>query len=164
MIEALIIVALAVIIGVVLTYSRSRLAPDEDTAVEQINALLPQTQCAQCGYPGCRPYAEALVHEGEDINLCPPGGAVTLQALSKALGREEGSLEDSDPWAVAVIDEPDCIGCALCIPVCPVDAIIGANRFTHTVIEQDCTGCELCVPACPVDCITIEPGTMRGRL
>ena len=151
----LLLIPLAAAIAGLLVYARSRYAPDEATAVETINALLPQTQCAQCGYPGCRPYAEALVNDAADINLCPPGGETTLQALSKLLGRPAGTLAQSDPWAVAVINEADCIGCALCLPACPVDAIVGANRYTHTVIEADCTGCELCVPACPVDCIQI---------
>ena len=160
----IIIVLLAAGIGATLVYSRNKFAPDELTAVDAIDALLPQTQCAQCGYPGCRPYAEALVNADEAINLCPPGGKSTQEALSKLLGKTAGELAPSNPWAVAVINEADCIGCALCIPACPVDAIIGANRFTHTIIEQECTGCELCIPACPVDCISMDnnrPGPFR---
>ena len=152
----LIITLLAGAIGAALVHSRIKFAPDELTAVDTIDALLPQTQCAQCGYPGCRPYAEALVNADAAINLCPPGGKHTQEALGKLLGKTAGDLVQSNPWAVAVIDEPDCIGCALCIPACPVDAIIGANRFTHTIIESECTGCELCIPACPVDCITVS--------
>lgn len=158
-IASALVILLAALIGAILVYSRKRYAPDEVTAVDTINALLPQTQCAQCGYPGCRPYAEALVNTNEDINLCPPGGEATQKALAKLLGKTAGALTSSDPWAVAIIEETDCIGCALCIPACPVDAIIGANRYTHTVIEKECTGCELCVSACPVDCISMIHST-----
>jgi electron transport complex protein RnfB len=136
----------------------------EDAAVERVNALLPQTQCAQCGYPGCRPYAAAIVAGHADIDRCPPGGSVTRRALAALLDRPtprlaHGLREPAGP-VVAVIDESACIGCALCLERCPVDAIVGAARFTHTVIADHCTGCELCIPVCPVDCIALAP---RGR-
>jgi len=152
---------LAAAVGALLVFSRSRFEPDEDTAVEQINQLLPQTQCAQCGYPGCRPYAKALIEGTADIDQCPPGGESTQRALQQALGKPAGQLSPVSPWLEARIDEEICIGCALCIPACPVDAIIGANKFTHTVVADECTGCELCVAVCPVDCISIGPGLPR---
>jgi electron transport complex protein RnfB len=128
---------------------------------DRIDAVLPQTQCAQCGYPGCRPYAEAIARGEADINLCPPGGEAGVRALADLLGREAKPLAadrpPAKPESVAVIDEHLCIGCALCIQACPVDAIIGAPRFMHTVIAAECTGCELCLPPCPVDCIRLEP-------
>jgi electron transport complex protein RnfB len=126
--------------------------------VKSIDALLPQTQCTRCGYQGCLPYATAIA-QGTAINQCPPGGAATIQALAALLGRAVLPLNpdngvESAP-RVAVIDETRCIGCAKCLPPCPVDAIIGAPRFMHTVLAQLCTGCELCIAPCPVDCIAM---------
>lgn len=144
------------LIGVLLTRSASRFRSSEDSVVDAINRLLPQTQCAQCGYPGCRPYAEAIAR-GEAINRCPPGGDDTIENLAQLLGRPIEPLDpecgEADENAVAVIREPECIGCTLCIQACPVDAIIGAPQLMHTVIANECTGCELCVAPCPVDCI-----------
>ncbi len=126
--------------------------------VTAIDALLPQTQCTRCGYPGCLPYAAAIA-QGTPINQCPPGGAATIEALARLLGREPLALNPDNgveaPARVAIIDEARCIGCAKCLPPCPVDAIIGAPRFMHTVVAQLCTGCELCVAPCPVDCISM---------
>ncbi|HTY93271.1 MAG TPA: RnfABCDGE type electron transport complex subunit B [Steroidobacteraceae bacterium] len=126
--------------------------------VKAIDALLPQTQCTRCGYPGCLPYATAIAG-GAAINQCPPGGAATIEALARLLGRPSLPLNphhgvETAP-RVAVIDEARCIGCARCLPPCPVDAIIGAPRFMHTVAAALCTGCELCVAPCPVDCIAM---------
>jgi electron transport complex protein RnfB len=135
---------------------------------EDIDALLPQTQCGRCGYSGCRPYAQAIA-EGAPINQCPPGGAATIAALARLLGRAVLPLNPANgveaPAGVAFIDESVCIGCARCLPPCPVDAIVGASRQTHTVIAALCTGCELCIAPCPVDCIHIVPrhdASLRG--
>ena len=126
--------------------------------VTAIDALLPQTQCTRCGYQGCLPYAAAIA-QGTPINQCPPGGTATIQALARLLGREALPLNPNNgaeaPARIAVIDETRCIGCAKCLPPCPVDAIIGAPRFMHTVAAQLCTGCELCIAPCPVDCISM---------
>ena len=128
---------------------------------DQIDALLPQTQCGQCSYAGCRPYAEAIAGGEAEINRCPPGGEATMIALAELLGRDPVPLEDEEaaekPKSVAYIVEDECIGCTLCIQACPVDAILGAAKQMHTVIESECTGCELCLPPCPVDCIRMEP-------
>ena len=130
-------------------------------SIDRIDALLPQTQCTQCGYPGCRPYAEAIAHGDADINQCPPGGQTGIDALVALLGRPTKSLNLENgveqPRTLARIVEADCIGCTKCIQVCPVDAIVGAGKRMHTVIDDLCTGCELCVPACPVDCIELDP-------
>jgi electron transport complex protein RnfB len=127
---------------------------------DSIDAVLPQTQCRQCGYPGCRPYAEAIAAGRADINRCPPGGEATMRELAQITGFPVKPLDGvSRPPAVAVIDEPLCIGCTLCIQACPVDAIVGAANLMHTVIAAECSGCELCLPVCPVDCIAMaEPG------
>ncbi len=132
-----------------------------DGLVERIDALLPQTQCAKCGYAGCRPYAEALARGDAEINRCPPGSEATMIRLAALLGREPKPLDPAcgamGPRKVARIDEARCIGCALCLEACPVDAIVGASKLMHTVIADQCTGCELCLPPCPVDCIELLP-------
>jgi len=130
--------------------------------IERIDALLPQTQCARCGYAGCLPYAEALAAGTAQINQCPPGGRTTITALADLLGSAPLPLNPAhgvEPVAdlVAVIDEQACIGCYKCIQACPVDAIVGAPKRMHTVIAAECSGCELCLPPCPVDCIALEP-------
>ena len=151
------IAAIALLAGLALSYAQRRLPANDGDLVEQVNDLLPQTQCAQCGYPGCRPYAAAVVEGSATINLCPPGGDDTIRRLARLLGRELIPLAESVVPAVAVIDEPACIGCYHCRNACPVDAIVGAHQFMHTVIASECTGCELCVAPCPVDCITMRP-------
>lgn len=152
---------LAGLFGLLLGYSAIRFRVEGDPVVDQINAILPQTQCGQCGYAGCRPYAEAIAAGEADINQCPPGGEAGIRALADLLGRDFKPLNAEHgvhkEKMVAVIDENLCIGCTLCIQACPVDAIIGAAKHMHTVIEQECTGCELCVEPCPVDCIHMVP-------
>lgn len=127
------------------------------TLAEAIDALLPQTQCTKCGYPGCLPYAEAIAAGEAGINQCPPGGAAGVRKLALLLDREEEPLNPINgverPRTAAVIDEARCIGCTLCIQACPVDAIFGAAKQMHTVLTAACTGCDLCLPPCPVDCI-----------
>jgi electron transport complex protein RnfB len=154
-------VLLALVLGAILGWSAVRFRVESDPVVEHINQLLPQTQCAQCGFPGCRPYAEAIARGDADINQCPPGGDAGVRALANLLGREAKALDASHgeekPKSVAYIDEATCIGCTKCITACPVDAILGAGKRMHTVIADLCTGCELCLPPCPVDCITMEP-------
>ena len=129
-----------------------------------IDALLPQTQCTQCGFDGCMPYAKAIA-DGTPHNQCPPGGDRVIKKLSKLLGREVLPLNPENgehtQKVVAKIVEIDCIGCTKCIQACPVDAIAGATRLMHTVIESECTGCELCVEPCPVDCIELIPATQQ---
>jgi electron transport complex protein RnfB len=152
---------IASIFGLILAYSAIRFKVEGDPVVDQIDALLPQTQCGQCTFPGCRPYAEAIARGEADINQCPPGGEATIIALAdlldvevKPLNAEHGEVK-SVP-TVVYIDEQLCIGCTLCIQACPVDAILGAAKQMHTVIEAECTGCNLCIPPCPVDCIHIR--------
>jgi electron transport complex protein RnfB len=155
------VVALAALLGALLGWAAVRFRVQEDPMVERIDRLLPQTQCGQCNYPGCRPYARAIATGEADINQCPPGGEAGVRALAALLGREPKPLDpahgESKPPVVALIVEPDCIGCTKCIQACPVDAIVGAPKQMHTVIADLCTGCELCLPPCPVDCIELVP-------
>jgi len=136
-------------------------AADTDALAARIDAALPQTQCTQCGYDGCLPYARAIAAGDAPINRCPPGGDAGIAALAGLLNQPVIALDKScgepGPLMVAVIDERHCIGCTLCIKACPVDAIVGANKRMHTVIPDWCTGCGLCVPPCPVDCIVMTP-------
>ena len=159
MITTLAIMALgAVVLGAALGYASIRFKVEGDPLVEKIEAILPQTQCGQCGYPGCKPYAAAISAGEADINLCPPGGIDGVRKLADLLGREVKALEvEEKPKQVATIDEQTCIGCTLCIQACPVDAIVGAAKQMHTIIEPLCTGCELCIKPCPVECIYMLP-------
>jgi electron transport complex protein RnfB len=155
------LVGLSIIFGAVLGYAAVKFKVEGDPIVEQIDSLLPQTQCGQCGYPGCRPYAEAIAN-GDTINKCPPGGQTTINAIADLLDVEAPTLdeehgEESDVKTVAYIREDECIGCTKCIQACPVDAILGAAKLMHTVIISECTGCDLCVEPCPVDCIDMLP-------
>lgn len=155
------LVGLALVLGGLLGFASVRFKVDGDPLVDKIDAILPQTQCGQCGHPGCRPYATAIAAGEADINQCPPGGEAGIHKLAELLGREfkpfaEGAAQPK-PKAVALIDEASCIGCTLCIQACPVDAIVGASKLMHTVIASECTGCELCLPPCPVDCISMQP-------
>jgi electron transport complex protein RnfB len=152
---------LAALIGLLLGYAAIRFQVESDPIVDQIDALLPQTQCGQCSYAGCRPYAEAIAAGEADINQCPPGGENTIQALAGLLGRDAKPLNPEHgahaEKSVAFIHEELCIGCTLCIQACPVDAILGAPKQMHTVITAECTGCKLCVAPCPVECIDMVP-------
>ncbi|MEK8088252.1 electron transport complex subunit RsxB [Thermithiobacillus plumbiphilus] len=148
---------MALAFGLLLGYAAVRFRVDADPLVEKIDALLPQTQCGQCGYPGCKPYAEAVAQGSADVNHCVPGGQTTMRSIADLLGVEPKDLaQEPKPPSVAVIDENRCIGCTLCIQACPVDAIVGAAKQMHTVLARECTGCELCLEPCPVDCITLE--------
>ena len=129
-----------------------------------VDALLPQTQCTRCGYDGCLPYAEAMAAGAAPINQCPPGGSATIAALARLFNRPALPLNPANGVEraplVAWIDETRCIGCARCLPPCPVDAIVGAPKFLHTVLSDRCTGCELCIAPCPVDCIELRPAAV----
>ena len=155
-------VGLAAAAGLAAAFAARRSPDDEQRLIDEIDALLPQTQCGRCTFAGCRPYATALANGAADINQCPPGGDATAAALARLLGRAPRPVDPrfgsvpAQPL-VAWIDESACIGCVKCIQACPVDAIVGASRFMHTVIAAQCTGCELCIPACPVDCIVMRP-------
>ncbi|MFN7550620.1 MAG: electron transport complex subunit RsxB [Pseudomonadota bacterium] len=153
--------ALGIALGALLGWAAVRFRREGAPLTDAIDRILPQTQCGQCGFPGCRPYAEAIARGEADINQCPPGGEAGIRALAELLGREAKPL-DADhgvekPRMLAVIDEEVCIGCTKCIQACPVDAIVGAPKLMHTVLDAECTGCELCIPPCPVDCISMVP-------
>jgi len=144
--------------GSLLGFAAVKFKTEGDPIADQVESLLPQTQCGQCGYPGCRPYAEAIA-EGDAINKCPPGGEATINALADLLDVEALPLdaEEAAVPSVAYIREDECIGCTKCIQACPVDAIVGAAKHMHTVVASECTGCDLCVEPCPVDCIDMIP-------
>ncbi len=150
------------IFGLVLGYFAIRFKVEGNPLVDQIDAILPQTQCGQCTFAGCRPYAEAMAKGEAPINQCPPGGEATIILLAELLDTEVLELNDehgehNEVPLVAVIREDVCIGCTLCIQACPVDAILGSAKHMHTIIADECTGCELCIPPCPVDCIDMIP-------
>lgn len=150
------LLALGVVFGGLLGFASVQFRTEGNPLADQINGLLPQTQCGQCGYPGCRPYAQAIA-EGDAINKCPPGGQETIDSLADLLDVEPEPLDAEHgvekEARVALIREDECIGCTKCIQACPVDAILGAAKHMHTVIADECTGCDLCVEPCPVDCI-----------
>ena len=155
------LVALALVFGAILGFAAVQFKVEGDPIVDQLDSLLPQTQCGQCSYPGCRPYAEAIAN-GDAINKCPPGGQATINAIADLLDVEAPELdeehgEESEVAKVAYIREDECIGCTKCIQACPMDAILGAAKQMHTVIIDECTGCDLCVEPCPVDCIDMLP-------
>ena len=155
------LVGLAILFGALLGFAAEKFKVEGDPIVEQIDELLPQTQCGQCGFPGCRPYAESIAN-GDEINKCPPGGQSAINAIASLLDVPAPELdaehgEESEVKTVAYIREDECIGCTKCIQACPVDAILGAAKLMHTVIADECTGCDLCVEPCPVDCIDMLP-------
>lgn len=157
------LISLSAVFGAILGFAAVRFKVEGNPIVDQIDELLPQTQCGQCGYPGCRPYAQAIAG-GDAINKCPPGGQATIDALANLLAVPAPSLDEehgeaSEVKKVAFIREDECIGCTKCIQACPMDAILGAAKHMHTVIADECTGCDLCVEPCPVDCIDMIPVT-----
>jgi electron transport complex protein RnfB len=162
LVAILIFTGLALIYGLLLGYAAIKFKVEGNPLAEQINKELPQTQCGQCNYPGCKPYAEAVANDEAEVNQCIPGGTEVMIKISEITHREpkEMSAVAEDKPAVkivALIDEDACIGCLHCIKACPVDAIVGSIKLMHTVITDECTGCDLCAPACPVDCIEMIP-------
>ena len=159
----LLLIGLLGFFAIVSAWLRRQVPQDSESLADRIEQMLPLTQCAQCGHPGCRPYAEAVAAGGA-VDLCPPGGAALVVGLQNLMGANAPLSQDlaqtNPPPLLAVIDESACIGCTLCVDPCPVDAIVGAQGFMHTVIEADCTGCELCIAPCPVDCISLVPKTI----
>lgn len=167
MVIALVMLMAALLPALGLAWLVRRGAISETELAERIDLELPQTQCGQCGYAGCKPYAIAIARGEADINQCPPGGSDGVLRLARLLGREAKPLNPDNgvekPPLVALIREEECIGCTKCIQACPVDAIVGAPKLMHTVIAALCTGCELCIPPCPVDCIDLLPPTAAPR-
>jgi electron transport complex protein RnfB len=171
-IAILVLGSIAAFFGAILGFASVRFKVDADPIVDQLDALLPQTQCGQCGYPGCKPYAQAVA-DGEAINKCAPGGEDTIKKIADLMGVEVQPLDEAHAQSdapknnrpkVAFVIEEDCIGCTKCIQACPVDAIIGAAKQMHTIIIDECTGCDLCVAPCPVDCIEMRelPDTINN--
>ncbi|WP_095499240.1 electron transport complex subunit RsxB [Paraferrimonas haliotis] len=162
MVEVILAVAvlavIALMFGALLGFAAIKFKVEGNPLVDQLDAILPQTQCGQCGYPGCKPYAEAIAN-GEKINKCPPGGSAAVEKIADLMGVEPEPVAEHEASVprVAFIVEKDCIGCTKCIQACPVDAIVGAGKLMHTVIANECTGCDLCVEPCPVDCIKMLP-------
>lgn len=163
LIAVILLTLLALFFGGLLGFAALKFKVEGNPIVDELEAILPQTQCGQCGYPGCRPYAQAIA-DGEKVNKCPPGGTATMEKLASLMGVEPEPLDieaQSQVKKVAYIREDECIGCTKCIQACPVDAIIGAGKLMHTVLAADCTGCNLCVEPCPVDCIDMVPVTQN---
>lgn len=159
LIAVAVLALLALLFGLLLGFAAVRFRVESDPIVDLLDELLPQTQCGQCGYPGCRPYAEAVAN-GDDINKCVPGGEATMRKIADLMGVEPQSMGEAaaEPEKrVAFIHEDMCIGCTKCIQACPVDAIVGATKALHTVLRDECTGCDLCVDPCPTDCIEMIP-------
>ena len=157
---------LSLLFGILIVFVARKFKVEGNPVVEQINQILPQTQCGQCTYPGCKPYAEAIAAGEAPINQCPPGGDDVIRKLADLLDVEVLELnpdhgEISEDTVVEIVEQ-DCIGCTKCIQVCPVDAIVGAAKKMHTVIADECTGCDLCIPACPVDCIVVVKAPVPG--
>ena len=152
-------------LGVMLGFAAKYLKVEAGAMVQEIEDMLPGSQCGQCGYPGCSPAAEAVANGQAPVTMCPPGGKALAQALADKMGvsADLSGMEDKAPQ-VAFVNEQLCIGCTKCIQVCPVDAIVGAAKHMHTVILSECTGCDLCIPACPVDCIIRIPAPLPGSL
>lgn len=162
LVAILIMAGLAIVLGAILGYASLKYKVEGNPLIEKVEAILPNTQCGQCGYAGCAPYAEAVATGKAPTNLCVPGGNPVARGIADLLGVEfqpvgGDAAAGTKPKQVAFIDENLCIGCTACIKVCPVDAIVGASKLMHTILSQQCTGCELCVPACPVDCIAMIP-------
>ncbi|MDO4642482.1 MAG: electron transport complex subunit RsxB [Cardiobacteriaceae bacterium] len=155
------LLGLITLCGLLLGIFAQKFKVEGDPLVEKIDAVLPQTQCGQCGFPGCNPYAQAIAEGKADINQCPPGGQEGVEKLAELLGVEPKPLNsehgEETPPQVAYIIEDWCIGCTKCIKACPVDAILGSNQKMHTIISNECTGCRLCVDPCPVNCIIMKP-------
>jgi electron transport complex protein RnfB len=168
-IGALLLILLMLALTLGLHYLHRKFPAQTNNAIAQVEAILPQTQCAQCGYPGCKPYARAIIENNAPINLCPPGGDAGIRSLAQLLNRPYISFEENNSAnnnqanlnkpipMLAKIREAECIGCLKCIQACPVDAIIGAPKLMHSVINDYCTGCQLCLPPCPMDCIDMIP-------
>jgi electron transport complex protein RnfB len=163
----LVMSGIAIVLGSVLGFSAIKFRVEGNPLVDKIDAVLPQTQCGQCGFPGCKPYATAIAKGEAEINRCPPGGEEGIHKLADLLGvdfKPFGAGAAPKPKSVAFIDENTCIGCTLCLQACPVDAISGASKQMHTIIVSACTGCELCLAPCPVDCISMVtlPQTLQN--
>ena len=149
---------LGLTLGWLLGLAARYLKVDGNPLVEKIEALLPGSQCGQCGFPGCGPAAEAVVNGEAPVTLCPPGGRALAKELAGLLGVTVNlaAVEDKVP-VVAHVHENLCVGCTKCFKRCPTDAIIGGPKMIHAVFPDACTGCEKCFDVCPTECIEMRP-------
>ncbi|MDR1854895.1 MAG: RnfABCDGE type electron transport complex subunit B [Azoarcus sp.] len=158
MIAVLSLTLLGAALGLILGVAAKFLAVEGNAGVKEVEQLLPGTNCGQCGYPGCGGAAAAIAAGDASAACCPPGGRAVARAIAEKLGigLDLSGMADDGP-KLAIVAEDLCIGCCRCLKTCPTDAIVGASKQIHNVMQEACTGCAACVEPCPTEAIQIVP-------